>query len=91
MYPGKTEWHIHDLASLTDQSECLNLVTQCSYSCEGESLYVTVGMVVRVCMQQGQRKGRRGEDKCLWWRECEKDEGGGRGLICIVERVQVER
>ena len=24
-------------------------------------------------------KGKRGgEDKCLWWRECEKDEGEGK-------------
>ena len=36
-----------------------------------------------------------GEDKCLWCKECEKDEGEGRrrrgGQIVVVERVHTRR
>ena len=54
-------------------------------------------MCTHVRMMQEREEGGGGEDKCLWWRECEKmrrertNVCGRERQMCVVERVHARK
>ena len=80
---------MHELDTPTDQSEHTNLVTQHgNFVCDGGDGFVCMHGKKDKREGGGERNGcsahcvrkmrKKGEDKCVQWRECMKDERRGR-------------